>query len=357
MPLTVVRRPGRAGWWICGTVTPAGAPRGVRVRRRAGSDDERLAREEAAAVEASILRDAWHGPRRAAVGFSAAALSYLTHTPRSAGTRALVRRLVLHWVDTPIDRIDQAAVDRARGMLLRPGASPATVRRNLITPLRAILSHGARRGWCEAPRFDLPAEPPGRTAYLLPGEARRLLECAAPHLRPLLVYLLATGCRLGEALSLEWRQVDLRGRRVLLEATQTKARRARLVELPPAALVALAALPGREGAVFRTPRGTPYRATGSGAGGGHIKTAWHRAAAAAGLPDITPHVLRHTWASWHYALHRDLLLLARAGGWASTALVERYAHLLPSGHEGQIHAMLGTDTTATPLAQPEIKSA
>jgi integrase len=39
-----------------------------------------------------------------------------------------------------------------------------------------------------------------------------------------------------------------------------------------------------------------------------------RAAAGEARPELTPHDLRHTWASWHYALNRDLLLLKVEGG-------------------------------------------
>jgi integrase len=56
------------------------------------------------------------------------------------------------------------------------------------------------------------------------------------------------------------------------------------------------------------------------------------------LSGITPHDLRHSWASWHYALHRDLLALKIEGGWSSVALVERYAHLMPTGLEAEIRA-------------------
>jgi integrase len=47
----------------------------------------------------------------------------------------------------------------------------------------------------------------------------------------------------------------------------------------------------------------------------------------AGLePELTPHNLRHTWASWHYALNRNLLALKIEGGWSPIALVKRYLH-------------------------------
>jgi integrase len=58
-------------------------------------------------------------------------------------------------------------------------------------------------------------------------------------------------------------------------------------------------------------------------------------------PKLTPHDLRHSWASWHYALHRDLLALKTEGGWSSVALVERYAHLLLAGHQEAIRQFLG----------------
>jgi len=49
MPLSIKPR-GRA-LYIVGTVRPAGIPRGVRVRVRAGTDDAKLAAEEAVAEE------------------------------------------------------------------------------------------------------------------------------------------------------------------------------------------------------------------------------------------------------------------------------------------------------------------
>src|SRR5205823_642396 len=95
----------------------------------------------------------------------------------------------------------------------------------------------------------------------------------------------------------------------------------------------LANLAHREGRVFRTPHGE--YADHQRNYGGHIKTAWKGAIRRAGLaPELTPHDCRHTWASWHYALNRDLLALKAEGGWSSVTLVERYAHLLPAGQGG-----------------------
>jgi integrase len=67
-----------------------------------------------------------------------------------------------------------------------------------------------------------------------------------------------------------------------------------------------AALPHREGRVFQWRRGG-YKDR-ERQGGGQIKTAWRGALRRAELSaDLTPHDLRHTWASWHYAVNHDLL--------------------------------------------------
>ena len=57
----------------------------------------------------------------------------------------------------------------------------------------------------------------------------------------------------------------------------------------------------------------------------------------AGLdPELRPHDVRHTWASWHYAIHKDLLLLKDEGAWSTVALVTRYAHKIDDGYAAAI---------------------
>lgn len=338
MPLRVTRRADTGALTIAGTVA------GRRVRRRAQSDEPALAREEAATLEARLLRDAWHGERRGARSFAEAALSYLAAVPRSAGDKARLNRILRAVGTASLAEIDQAMVDRVRDKLLGRSPAPATVRRGVVTPIRAVLRHAMRRGWCAAPVFEVPREPQGRTRFLLPDEAERLIAAAAPHLRPLLLLLLGTGARLSEALELEWRDVDLVGGRATF--WRTKNGRRRVAALSPRLVAALAAIGHREGKVFRwetkrrrdgTVRRSREYADRGRQGGGQVSRGWKGALKRAGLdPALTPHDLRHSWASWHYARHRDLLRLRQDGGWSSVALVERYAHLLPEGQEAAI---------------------
>jgi len=63
-----------------------------------------------------------------------------------------------------------------------------------------------------------------------PGEERRLLAAANPHLQALITAALETGCRVGELLSLQWWQVRFDLNEIHLPASKTKALRKR--EIP-----------------------------------------------------------------------------------------------------------------------------
>ncbi len=357
MPLKIERRPGHPGLWITGTVTPAGTKVGVRIRRRAGSDDPRIAREEASAIETSIIRNAHLGERPASRGWGEAVASYKAHEKRSLGTLALLIKLTKHFRDTPLDRIDQDAVDEARRALCRPDASPATVARNIIVPIRAVLNHAAWKGWGPEPRIKAPEIPETSPTALMPDTVARMIAEAPDRFRPLVVWFACTGARVGETLALRWEQVDLAGGRAILLPETTKAGKRRVVTLFPAAVAALAGLKHRKGHVFLRRDCEPYR--DSETGGGQLRTPWATTCQRAGVPgrwqewsvagkpkrrwvpEVGPHGMRHTWASYHHAIWRDLLKLRDDGGWASVAQVECYAHVIPSGQEAAIRRLWG----------------
>ena len=90
-----------------------------------------------------------------------------------------------------------------------------------VWPLEIIAANPLPRGF-------LPSNASRKAkSFLLPSEDRALVSCAdVPFERRLLYGFLArTGCRLGEALGLEWRHVDLARGTVRLDATKTDAPR------------------------------------------------------------------------------------------------------------------------------------
>ena len=44
------------------------------------------------------------------------------------------------------------------------------------------------------------------------------------------------------------------------------------------------------------------------------------------LVPVHCHMFRHTWATWAYAVTRDLTFLMNSGGWRSATMVMRYTH-------------------------------
>lgn len=343
MPLTVVRRKTNGALTISGTLRLSDGS-AFRIQRRAASDSLALARREAQAIQNRILGDDYDGKRGKSWTFDQAIIKYCEAKLRTPATKDRITRLRdALGPDLPIRDIDQDTITQLRAGLFA-GAAEATILREAITPLRAVLRYAAKKKMCDLPDFETPEIAEGRTEFFLPAEAERLIAAAAPHLRPLLVFLFGTGARMSEALYLEWRDVDLVNGRVIFWADRTKAKKRRNVELPPRVVAALADLPfglngGRQGAVFRRSDGRPYAARS--AGGGQIKKAWAGARRRAGLrPELTPHSCRHTWATWQFELHKNPLRLKVEGGWASLEQVERYAHLMPGGYEPQITGFL-----------------
>ena len=106
--------------------------------------------------------------------------------------------------------------------------------------LRRIYNVGCQQGWilknpfhCGDSLIIVSAER-RREKILSPAEEVRLLEACdshpyRSHLKPLLIFLLDTGCRKGEALKLRWRSVCFASRLITLEATTTKTLKARQV--------------------------------------------------------------------------------------------------------------------------------
>jgi len=184
---------------------------------------------------------------------------------------------------------------------------------------------GAGRGRVSSPSdaATVPRPDHREMKTLTEAEVQRLFNATADdRLAALWVLLITTGLRLGEALGLQWSDIDLASRKMVVQRalqrqrgsglvlTELKTRKSRrLVHLAPMAVSALIEhrrrqarqqlLLGAEwqdtGLVFTSLKGGPMEP--------HVSNeALDRALAVAGLPRVRVHDLRHTAAS---------LLLAR----------------------------------------------
>jgi len=357
--LEVISRPGTRALYLRGTI------RGQRIFESTGTDDPALAEEARATREAELYRAAIHGTKPT-MTFAAAALAYLQQEERSAATKRDIGRLVAHLGPRiACDKVDQDVIDGAAKALCQADSKLVTKYRHVTVPATAVLNFAARRGRCEVPKFERAKDGGKRTEWVTPAEAEAMIAGVskrAKHLKPMLAFLFCTGARMGEVIDLEWQNVDLQHARVVFVGERddggrgTKSGNDRIVDLPPRAVAALANLSGREGRVFRRHDGEPFRRTseskdGKWFGGGQVKHSFATAVEKAGIKrHISPHICRHTWATWHYGVHKDLLKLRDDGGWATTAMVERYTKLCPASMVPEILAFWGLP--ATEVVQP-----
>ena len=304
MPIKLRKRKGSRNFYLRGSV------RGIAVDESTGTDDKAAADAIRIKREDELLDRSVFGAR-ATVSFLEAAVGYMETV--SHNECRLVGKLLGHFKATSLGRIDQEAIDRAAA-LLYPNASPETLNRCIYTPMAAILHRAAKRGQCDWIRLDRPKQNKGRVRWITPEEAERLIAASRPRLRPLVTFLLYTGCRLGEALALTWDRVDLHAHHISIFESKTQTDRP--VAMHSRVLVALANLPHREGYVF------PWRTRGG------IYKHWRLACRSAGLENFTPHDCRHTFATWLRKYSgQDLLGVMRAGGWRDYKSVLRYAHV------------------------------
>jgi site-specific recombinase XerD len=90
-------------------------------------------------------------------------------------------------------------------------------------------------------------------------------------------------------------------------------------------------------AIFTNRDGSPYRS---------IRTAFATACRRAGLTSVTPHVLRHTFASRLVMAGVNLRAVQELGGWSSLDLVQRYAHL-SDAHKAEAVELIGAEHFTT----------
>ena len=244
MPIKLVRRRKSPHWIMRGTL------RGIRVEESTGVSRKPVAEEIRAKRENEILTQSVYG-RRATATFAEAALSYLAN----GGSKRFLEPVLHHFGATSLARIDLDAIERGARKIY-PGASNATLDRQFYTPTSEVLKHAAKRGLCAPIILERPDVQAPSIRWLTLDEANWLIDACGDHLKPLTICMIYTGARIGEALWLDWRNVDLKRRHVVFP--KTKNGDARGVPLHERVIVALANLPLREGEVFRRPDGMPY---------------------------------------------------------------------------------------------------
>ena len=221
-----------------------------------------------------------------------------------------------------MDRIDRNRVDQVKFARKAEGVSNGTVNRTLSL-LRAVLRSAVHDWeWIErSPRVRLLPEAKGRVRYLSQAEAANLLRELPPHLADMARFSMLTGLRQRNVRELRWSQVDLDRGHVWIHAEDAKARKGIATPLTKEAAEILSAQVGRHPEFVFTYRGEPVRWVNN--------SGWKSALRRAGIQNFRWHDLRHTWATMHMLAETPLHVLQQLGGWSSSQMTQRYAHLTP----------------------------
>lgn len=286
--------------------------------------------------------------------FTGAAGAYLRHAqmklaPSTARNRGYqIASLVDFLGDLRLNEIHPENVEAYQRSRLRDGIRPATVNDD-VKVLIAILNFArqGRRLPVPVPRFEaVPVRGKRRNAEPWSREEvdRLLRVCAQGNglpesdpkhvaadlaVLPILVFLLNTGCRKGEALALEWENVDFRRGLVRIWASEDwQPKDADNREVPMNAV-----LRGWLERLERDRRGKWVFPVTKGKRRGERFRFWpqKRFDAIREGADLTggPHRCRHTYASHFLEACPDLFLLGRILGHSHSRVTELYGHLLP----------------------------
>lgn len=279
--------------------------------------------------------------------------------------RRTVQDLLTAWLDVVRPRLRPSTLDSYR-RVIETHITPAmgTVRLSRLSPARlqalyadlvgqgkertaakvhAVLRRafrlGVKWGWVGddiTQRVEAPRYRPERRPLWGVEDLRTFLAGAQSHpLFGLFAFLLASGCRLGEALGLRWEDISpldgtvtiqrsvhyLRGQLVVGRPKTRSGERT--VALPHSIIALLGFSPERQGWVFAGRDGQPLR---------HdvVEKAMRRLCHGLGLQPITPHQLRHLHASLLLAGGLPLPNVSKRLGHANTQVTAAvYSHALP----------------------------
>jgi integrase len=180
-------------------------------------------------------------------------------------TDAGYRRALESFGGRGVETITAHEVEEWRDKLAE-SLSPASVA-HYLTVLRAIFNRGVRDGKLQASPtrgVEWPEENNARVRWLTDDEENRLLPALAEWLRPLAIFAIHTGLRLGELLNLRWSDIDFGSGS--LHVREAKSGVGRRLPLNQAALTILNDLRGAGAKVVRleTRRATSERVSCSG---------------------------------------------------------------------------------------------
>jgi integrase len=245
---------------------------------------------------------------------------------RPAGVAMAARWKTLgpYFGHLPADGVTEQDCDVYTAARREQGRADGTILAEL-KQLRAALHWAEKKRLIgRAPYIKAPSCPDPRDVRLTREQAKKFLAaCEYPHLRLFALLALMTGARKQAILDLTWDRVDFERRQIELRDPERPEGKTRpIVAMNATARRALEA--ARRGATTR------FVIEWAGHGVGNVKEGLHTVGKRAGLPWVTPHVFRHSAATWMAEAGVPMAEIAQFLGHADSRITERvYARFSP----------------------------
>jgi integrase len=287
---------------------------GIRRRYRLGTSDPKEASRRATSRYAELTRrkgtkvkDLWASYRHEKDGL--AVLETMKHT-----WKAMEKRFgEMEGVAISVDDCRAHTAERRKNKI-----QDGTIHTEL-GHLRMVLKWAENNGLiARAPHIDRPAKPEPKDYHITREQAERLVECAkVPHIKLAIRLLLGTGARNTAALELTWDRVDFERGNVNLRNPFDRARRKGRAAVPVNQKLLGDLLEAKKASM------SPFVIEWAGVPVKSIKKGLKAAAVAAGLPEVSPHVLRHSAAVWLVEDGHSMSEVAQFLGHANTRMTEK----------------------------------
>jgi integrase len=295
MSLKIVRRGKRGIFQIVGTVA------GCHIRKSTGLESERHAEAERIKLETRLLDEATYGKRHTATFYEAVDLYRV-----KGGSRRFAGPLVKHFGARRLTDIRDLDVANF-ATLYYPTATPATLNRQVYTPLIAIWRQANAAGLCGPHEFTRPKK--GKTVavtFATDEDLAILLPVCSLELDAAIRLLSFTGARASEVCRSEPKHVNWTAQTILYPQTKSAPRVVALAPIVMAALLPLRHVQGRLCGFNDRWR---------------LNSAIAEACKRAGLPVMSSHqVGRHAFAARLLGQGKTLKEVQEAGGWSPDSL-------------------------------------
>jgi integrase len=303
MPLKLKKR-GEI-WQYTGTVA------GIRLRGSTKTSQRSEAEKEANRIERAYLDRDRYGPGET-LTFAQAAYEYR----KVRGEPRHLVRVEDYWRDTLVKNITNGAVKRAAFEIM-PASKPASRNRAVLAPTMAVINFAASMDLCPRLKVDRFAVVKPRREPATWEWVKAFMAHSSPHLGGLACFMFLTGARVGEALEVRWKDVDLKAATAVIKMGKIGGEE-RIAHLPAALVVAIANIPGE-----RKPGGKVFFYANSKT----MQQPWATATKRAGIAPLGRHACRHGFATGLLHAGVDPVTVAERGGWKTPALVfSTYGH-------------------------------